>query len=144
MPGPKPKSEETRRRRNATPGFRQLPPEGFTGPAPKFPLPGADVAEITKWEELWMLPQAVEWERNGSADIVAVYVRVWYNLQLDFDTKLLTELRQLDSKIGLSPKAMSDLRWEVASTPQAVEPKRVVPERPRLYVPDPDQLASGA
>lgn len=138
MPGPQRKTDDAlRRRRTPTPGFRQLPPEGRPGPAPAYPLPGGGSIEIVKWEELWQLPQAVEWERIGCYDTVALYVKVWHELQEDFDPKLLTELRQLDNKIGLSPRALKELGWEIAN-PDKEEPevKRPGPERPRVYVPD--------
>lgn len=71
------------------------------------------------WSRLWALPQAVEWERIQCGDIVALYVRTFLlatepggagNQQ----QKLLSEVRQLDSKIGISPAAMQALRWERA------------------------------
>ncbi len=69
--------------------------------------------EIQLWKRLWKLPQALEWERMHCEDIVALYVRAFIRATaIDADAKMLAEVRQLDAKIGLSPKAMRDLRWE--------------------------------
>ena len=82
MPGPPPKDPAMRRRRNATPGFKLLPHQGRSGRVPSWPLPAhpdEEVAgrELSKWRELWRLPQAVEWERMRDFGTVAMYVRVF-------------------------------------------------------------------
>jgi hypothetical protein len=72
-------------------------------------------------------------------DIVGLYVRTFIAAaERPTDFKLLAEVRQLDSKIGLSPRAMRDLRWETDSFPDEAE--TVVNENPsngrvRAYVP---------
>lgn len=115
MPGPAPKDPAARRRRNAStaPGFKLLPHEGRQGPPPKWPLTAAaTIEEEDKWKELWRLPQAVEWERSRDFGTVALYVRTFCEAALPgADPRLLAELRQLDNKIGVSVRAMRDLRW---------------------------------
>jgi hypothetical protein len=55
-------------------------------------------------------------------DIVGLYVRAFIAAaQRPTDFKLLAEVRQLDSKVGLSPRAMRDLRWETDSAPEETE-----------------------
>jgi len=94
--------------------------------------------ELQLWKRLWTLPQAIEWERMKCEDIVALYVRAFVRATaIDADAKMLAEVRQLDAKIGLSPKAMRDLRWE---TDEPAEPEQSeessAPERAeRVYVP---------
>lgn len=129
MNGPPPKPAGTRRRRNATPGFKLLPHEGRTGPAPPWPLEGEPTRqELAKWSDLWTLPQSVEWERIRCYDTVALYVRVFAEASLPgVDTKLIAEVRQLDSVIGLSPKAMMSLRWETDEPLEDDEPDALVP-----------------
>jgi hypothetical protein len=113
-----------------------LPHDGRTGPTPTWPLGDIDDAEGQMWERVWRLPQAIEWERMRCEDLVALYVRAFVRASAVVDTKLLAEVRQLDAKIGLSPKAMRDLRWETdepappqvdapVETPKAETPKRV-------------------
>lgn len=125
MPGPAPKPAEARRNRNATTasGFKRLPHEGYTGPIPEWPLSMlAKDDEHTLWLKLWRLPQAIMWTRMHCEDMVALYVRAIVEAQGDpANTKLLAEVRQLDSKIGLSPKALLDLRWEIDDAPDEAD-----------------------
>lgn len=69
--------------------------------------------EAQLWADLWKLPQAVEWERQGWLRDAAQYVRF----------KVLAELGELDAakearmwsdRLGLNPVAMLRLRWEIA------------------------------
>lgn len=66
------------------------------------------------WRTLWATPQAVQWDRLGWTREVAQYVR----------HKVLGELGELDDakearawsdRLGLTPKAMQGLRWQVTS-----------------------------
>jgi len=141
MPEPRPKDARIRRRRNPTPGFKLLPHEGRTGPPPEWPLPThpdpvTAALEARKWEELWTLPQAVEWERMRDFGTVALYVRVFVEAAMPMaDEKLLTQVRQLDAKIGLSARSMRDLHWET-DEPIPDEPDEPTePPKPRVYVP---------
>ncbi len=144
MPGPPPKDPTLKRRRTATPGFKVLPHEGRQGEPPEFPLPAAHPEEVKMWNALWTLPQAIEWERMRNYDMVALYVRTYIAATLSVDnTKLLAEVRQLDAKIGLSPRAMREMRWETdepnGEEPEddasAVKTKPREPEQPRAFVP---------
>ena len=129
MSGPPPKDASQRRRRNVTPGFRLLPYEGRTAPAPDFPLVEPSDAESALWNKVWTLPQSVEWERMHCEDVVALYVRTFVaatdpSIPVVKRNRMLPEVRQLDAKIGLSPKAMRDLRWETEPPPE--EPEELV------------------
>lgn len=77
-------------------------------------------------------------------DMVALYVRAFIKASDNADPKMLAEVRQLDAKIGLSPKAMRDLRWET-DEPLEEEPEEddasTVRDNLRSYVP---RMASGA
>jgi len=127
--GPLPKASNAKRRPNATPahGFKHLPAEGRSGPTPSWPLTTfASDDEDAMWIRLWKLPQAIEWERMHCEDIVALYVRAFVRASDADNYKLLAEVRQLDSKIGISPRAMMDLRWETDEQPE-VEVEEDVP-----------------
>ena len=109
------------RRVKTPPGFRLLPHVGRDGDPPVWPLSKASAAELRQWKKLWTLPQAVEWERMRCEDVVALYVRVFVVVSSDVtNPKMLAEVRQLDAKIGLSPRAMLDLRWETDAAPAEV------------------------
>ena len=142
--GPAPmKARDQKRRPNATSGFKRLPHEGRSGDPPVWPLPELDdsqlaALEAVEWARVWGLPQAVEWERMRCETLVAMYVRVFVKASLTGgDTKLLSEMRQLDAKIGLSPRAMMDLRWETDDAPfeEEDDPAVPVPIGQRIYVP---------
>jgi hypothetical protein len=133
--GPAPKPADQRRRRNSSPSFRRLSHEGRSGDPPAWPLTTASAAELRQWRKLWSLPQANEWERMRCEDFVSLYCRVLVAVSSDIDnTKLLAEFRHLDAKIGLSPRALLDLRWEID---EAVPEEPVLEEEDHLaFVPD--------
>lgn len=140
--GPAPrKPASAKRRPYSGTGFKRLPHEGRKGPTPAWPLPvGVDPSveeqETAEWERLWKLPQAIEWERMQCETLVALYVRVYVRCaRPGADTKLFGEVRQLDAKIGLSPRAMQDLRWETDEAPLPEEEGAVPFEEHAPYVP---------
>jgi hypothetical protein len=104
-------------RRNARSGPLKLPAEGRTGDPPEWPLPGrTTVAERAAWAELWATPQAVAWERLGWTRTVARYCRVMVEAEKrDAPAKALMEARQFEDRLGLTPKAMRMLLWEIVS-----------------------------
>lgn len=95
-------------------GVLVLPAGGRKGEPPDWPLtPALEHAEWKLWRELWASPQAVEWERLGWSRVVARYVR--YCLMAEGgDEKMAAEARQLEDRLGLTPKAMRLLLWTVA------------------------------
>lgn len=117
MPGPPPKPAGQRRRRNAPMANTMLlPAGGRPGPAPKWPLDRASAREKTLWTRAWKTPQAAAWERLGWHDAVARYVRVLtFAEQRGAPVTYLSEVRQMEDRLGLNPMAMLRLRWEVAA-----------------------------
>lgn len=112
MPNP-PKMDPTRGARGR--GVLVLPAGGRKGLAPNWPLPqAAEYAEWKLWQELWVTPQAVEWERQGWTRVVARYVRCCLAAEM-LDDKALAEARQLEDRLGLTPKAMRLLLWTVST-----------------------------
>jgi hypothetical protein len=114
-------------RRNARVGPLKLPPEGYQGERPRWPLHGPlSQAEQLTWREMWTTPQAAAWATMGPGcvRVVARYVRVLLRAEhphavLPTD---MAEARQLEDKLGLTPKAMRMLLWEIA--PNEVEEQR--------------------
>ena len=141
--GPAPrKPSSAKRRPNSGLAFKRLPHEGRKGDPPPWPLPeitgdpAASAQEAEEWTRLWSLPQAFEWERMQCAPLVALYVRVFVRaMRPGADTKLFGEVRQLDAKIGLSPRAMQDLRWETDEAPPEEDGASLPPEEHAPYVP---------
>jgi hypothetical protein len=111
------------RRRNARPngGVVDLPAGGYAGPIPVFPLAKLGErdserveAETTLWAELWRTPQAAAWITMGATVIreVATYCR-WQCKGETGDLEATKEARYRADKLGLNPKAMRALLWQV-------------------------------
>jgi len=65
---------------------------------------------------LWRTPQAVAWERLGWTRTVGRYCRLMVAAERrDAMAAVLVEARNLEDRLGLTPKAMRMLLWEVAS-----------------------------
>jgi hypothetical protein len=119
------------RRRNAAAGPMVLPADGRKGRTPRWPLSGkATVSERTLWAELWHTPQAVAWEALGWTRVVARYVRVALAAE-ELAKDAMAEARQLEDRLGLTPKAMRLLLWTIEAEEPADERKGrvVVPGR---------------
>lgn len=113
MPGPPPKKYPQHRIARA--GLVSLPAEGRSGKPPEWPLPGRlTAAERKTWVQLWATPQAVAWERLGWTRTVARYCRVLLAAE-ELAKDAMSEARQLEDRLGLTPKAMRLLLWEIAS-----------------------------
>jgi hypothetical protein len=122
MPGPAPKATVVRKHPRA--GLVLLPPEGYQGPVPDWPLPGRQLkTEKELWATLWRSPQAAAWVTMGETTIrvVARYARYAIMGELGND-KAAAEARQLEDKLGVTPKAMRMLLWVIA--PDEVAEKR--------------------
>lgn len=116
MPGPPPSRNP--RRRNARPDWRALPAAGRKGEAPKWPLASRVKGSVDLWRDLWSRPQAVAWDEDGQERVVARYVLLVLEAEKpDASAALLSEVRQLEDRIGLNPLAMKRLLWEVVDLP---------------------------
>lgn len=101
------------RRRNERVGPMSLPAAGRRGRTPAWPLDGkAAPAERKLWMQLWRTPQAVAWEGLGWTRVVARYVRVALAAE-DLNRDAMAEARQLEDRLGLTPKAMRLLLWTI-------------------------------
>lgn len=131
MPGPPPKPDATRRRRNPTAPMTALPAAGRSGPPPPWPLAGP---APRAWTVLWATPQAAAWAPMGAGvlGVVARYVSMLARVELP---EVAAEVRLLEDRLGLSPVSMLRLRWAVSA-----EDSDDVPEPPRRLrvVDDPD------
>lgn len=113
MPGPAP-NPNARWRKGAS-GQTVLPAE-HTGGVPEWPLrTDMSASEVDLWESLWRKPQAKMWSLGGYERVVARYVIVTVIAEdpSSPNAALLSEVRQLEDRLGLSPMAMKRLQWEV-------------------------------
>lgn len=113
MPGPAPKADPARR--NSRVGPLRLPAEGRKGKPPTWPLEdGPTSSELAIWRQLWGTPQAVAWERLGWTRTVGRYCR--YLTLAEAGTPVaavLSHVVGLEDRLGLTPKAMRMLLWEI-------------------------------
>jgi hypothetical protein len=70
--------------------------------------------EAMAWRQLWATPQAVEWERLGWTRVVARYCRTLVAAER-LDKDCMAEARQLEDRLGLTPKSMRMLLWEIVT-----------------------------
>ena len=116
MAGTGPAPNPHARRRNARPAFRRLPAVGRQGEAPAWPLGGrASTGELALWAQLWRSPQATAWEEMGWVRTVARYARITVAAEKPRAiAAVMSEARQLEDRLGLNPKAMRSLGWEIS------------------------------
>lgn len=135
MPGPMPKPDSERVRRNAVVQMTVLP--AFTRePAPTWPLPeirvpddanadalaradGVAEREHDLWLEHWTKPQATLWHRQQNHFVVARYIRYLVAAELG-DIKAAAECRHLERVLLLTPDSMVRARVTVAEDELAV------------------------
>lgn len=122
MPGPAPKPDGQRRRRNAAPTTLRLPAEGRRGDVPTWPLLGR---APRLWAELWALPQAAAWEHLHLQRLVATYVQDSVDVaalrsQLNRTGEapaqygtLKNRIDKLQVELGLTPMGLLKNRWEI-------------------------------
>ena len=108
-----------------------LPAKGREGPPPPWPLTGVPTSdERAAWVQLWATPQAHAWERLGWTRTVARYCRVMLTAEAqDASAAILAQATVLEDRLGLTPKAMRLLMWQVA--PDEVAAKRTAPRSAR-------------
>lgn len=94
-------------------GPLRLPAGGRRGRIPVWPLASVSPAELKLWRELWRTPQAVAWQRLGFTRVVARYARVLLVAEAGMEKEPMGEARQLEDRLGLTPKAMRTLLWTV-------------------------------
>lgn len=115
MPNP-PKMDPNRGSRGRGPV--KLPAEGRKGSVPAWPLLGEVPGELDAWAELWATPQSVMWERLGQGCVreVARYCRLRTAAESpDATAAQQAQVTALADRLGMTPKAMRLLLWEVTS-----------------------------
>jgi hypothetical protein len=90
----------------------------------------ATVAEVKTWAMLWATPQAVAWEKMGAGTVweVARYCRTSVAatkpgaLGMPGGASLVAQATAMADRLGLTPKSMRLLLWEIVTpdiAPQA-------------------------
>lgn len=98
-----------------------LPPAGFDGDAPEFPLPDALVRELEVWAEAWRSPMACVWISEPHRwRQVALWVRWSVRLEAEDASAALGQVvARFADDIGMSEAGRKFNGWKIA------EPKPV-------------------
>lgn len=146
---PLPKPPGTVRRRNQESQWRTLPSLGRDGPVPALPKRTPAWLKVTRdwWAQIWRSPMSTQWVDADIPTLVRLARLVdtvnrtdgnksWTGSQ---QSNLLSEIRQLEDRFGLSPSARIKLRWTIADeAPATVTPTSNVR---RLRAVDPRAVA---
>lgn len=141
-PLPKPDSQ----RRNRVPPripVVMLPADGRSQDPPPCPLRGDQW-----WNLVWASPSATQW-RDEDVPAVSRLGVLLECFDTTHDPKFLPEIRQLEDRLGLTPKARAQLHWVVADEDGIVleakgRPTSAAAERRKsLRVVDGDGAVSG-
>lgn len=111
---------DSRRSASGAHSWTILPASGRPGPAPELP-PLRSWSDQTRawWAGLWATPQATQWDASGRTlhGLALLYEQV--QLFPGRSAGALSEMRQIEDRHGLNPKAMAQLRWRIASPADA-------------------------
>jgi hypothetical protein len=116
MPGPAASIDPIRR--NARVGTLKLPAEGRKGKPPVWPLDDVFDGEPERWKALWATPQATAWDRMGDGVVLVVarYCRMVVSSETGKpNAAVLSHVMALEDRLGLTPKAMRMLLWEIVT-----------------------------
>jgi hypothetical protein len=115
MPGPPAKPASQRRRQNKTTGRRTLP-----AAPPKRRVPGLGSrkpawlkATREWWATIWRSPMSTTWIEADVPALKRLAVLVDLVGRGQVTAMLLSEMRQLEDRFGLSPLARRRLEWEL-------------------------------
>lgn len=144
--GPPPDPNALRRdRKSDQAGWTTLPTEGRTGPTPKWPAPAQTEREAELWESMWRKPQAVIWERDGSYEYVAMFVRQLAEAELEkASAENRKTVRMMFADLYLTSDALTRARMRIAvdevaeARAEKAEPEAPKSARDRLTVVDGD------
>jgi len=122
-------------------GFKltALPAQGYDGPVPDFPLPGATDREVEVWEQAWRTPQACAWSMPSEAwrsSTVALWVRTKVRCEApDAGASLLGQLHRFADQIGMTTAGLAEMGWKVAVDEVADRREESAPAAPAAPAP---------
>ena len=128
MPGPLPKDERIRQRRNKPASRAVL--QVIDAPRNQAPaLPGDDgmvwhPMACDWWNAVWESPMHIEFLRGDEPSLLRLLLLVdlfWKVLDVDDKLKFAREIRMLEREFGLTPLSRRRLEWSVVQAENAME-----------------------
>lgn len=115
--GPTPDPMALRRdRKSDQNGWTTLPAEGRDGPLPAWPALGQTGREAELWESMWRKPQALIWERDGSFEYVAMFVRQLAEAELEkASAENRKTVRMMFSDLYLTSDSLTRARLRIST-----------------------------
>jgi hypothetical protein len=101
-----------------------LPPAGYDGEAPDFPLPQLLDREAELWAWAWTTPQAAAWSAEPWRwHSVAMWVRTAVICEgLEATAADKGSLHRFADQIGMTPAGLKENGWKIAEAPKAAAP----------------------
>lgn len=98
-----------------------LPPAGFDGEVPEFPLPNTSARELDVWSQAWSTPQACAWSLEPWRHrTVAMWVRWSVRMEADDASAALGNVVvRFADQIGLTPAGLKENGWKIAEAAKA-------------------------
>src|SRR5512133_2058122 len=112
MPGPL-QDPRARRRLRDGPIATRLPADGRQGSVPEWPLSEASAEELEIWSSLWRTPQSAAWPPGWTRTQARLARMLAEAEKPGARASLLSEVRQLEAALGLSPVSLGRLHWEI-------------------------------
>jgi hypothetical protein len=135
MPAAYPKPDDQRVNRVEPKfGWTDLPIAGRAEAAPELPKHVRwSVYTKRAWVELWSCPQATQWDPSGRtlhgwAELVEQRVRCERERKTA-PASTYAEIRQIEDRHGLNPKAMLQLRWRIVADEVVVSDESPISDR---------------
>lgn len=124
--GPAPDPNALRRdRKDDKAEWTILPAEGRKGDPPPWPLVGQTEREIEIWLRYWAKPQAIIWERDHLAEVVALFVRQFCEGEVPkASAENRKTVRMMFADLYLTPDSMARAKLRI-------EPAGIKPEASR-------------
>lgn len=135
MPGP-PQDPQSRKSHTRQPTFptTRLPVSGFKGPIPKVPVKLGKAGKAW-WSWAWRTPQAAAWNAGHVWNVArrAQLEDAWAT-QVEagnVTAAMASAMQTLENRLGLTPKGMLELRWEIVADIKPETPKNDPAEKER-------------
>lgn len=96
--------------------FASLPPNGYKGEIPEFPIPVSKGSRVLKlWEQTWRCPQGAAWiGEPWRWHVVAEYCLLMREVEQDPSrASVVAQLHRYRDQLGLTPAGLKENGWRI-------------------------------